>query len=397
MAHSDELLVLRELKSMSNVYRKFSTLTGEDVDKGSVGLRFGQENISGAWSADNSLFAWSVGTSTLAIYSAAKLLPTHYANLDKDSRTKFPGLYSNESKNNGQEMESGKLMELDCGGAITHLAFGCRSDLVDKAGTRRGSQVNYSRFTTKGDIVLAVGLANGDIKIYDMEDPGRMALYLQDHTDAITTLRFSPDGSMLLASASKDRTVKLWDLPDDGNMMATLTMPGPSDTVTSVSWSPDGQHLAVVGSNKDVLIYDVEKRKVEKKLSGHQNELTACRYSHDGQFLYTSSFDTRVICWNAETGEIVHKFEHMSPPPSKIFASGTNEHEVLAMDIRQNHLVTLCHDGLLRIWMVDSKNLKDSAARAELVEDATTIVLSADGRVVVVGCKGGFLQFCSVE
>ena len=35
--------------------------------------------------------------------------------------------------------------------------------------------------------------------------------------------------------------------------------------------------------------------------------------------------------------------------------------------------------------MVDSKNLKDSAARAELVEDATTIVLSADGRVVVVG------------
>ena len=79
--------MLRELKSMSNVYRKFSTLTGEDVDKGSAGLRFGQENISGAWSADNSLFAWSVGTSTLTIYSAAKLLPTHYANLDKDSRS----------------------------------------------------------------------------------------------------------------------------------------------------------------------------------------------------------------------------------------------------------------------------------------------------------------------
>ena len=56
------------------------------------------------------------------------------------------------------------------------MAFGCRSDLVDKAGTRRGSQVNYSRFTTKGDIVLAVGLANGDIKIYDMEDPGQFGL-----------------------------------------------------------------------------------------------------------------------------------------------------------------------------------------------------------------------------
>lgn len=99
---------------------------------------------------------------------------------------------------------------------MTHLAFGAQGDPLDPKEKRRGSQVKYSRFTTKGDIVLAVGLATGDIKIYDMADPGqydaslwlaryltlkqhdfctgRMALYLQDHTDSINSLRFSPDG-----------------------------------------------------------------------------------------------------------------------------------------------------------------------------------------------------------
>lgn len=94
------------------------------------------------------------------------------------------------------------------------------------------------------------------------------------------------------------------DLPDDGNMMATLTMPGPSDTVTSLGWSPDGHHLAVVGSNRDVFIWSVHgHRKVEKRLCGHLNALSSCRYSHDGTKLFTSSFDTRVICWDVD-GEI---------------------------------------------------------------------------------------------
>lgn len=40
---------------------------------------------------------------------------------------------------------------------------------------------------------------------------------------------------------------------------------------------------------------------------------------------------------------------------------------------------------LLRIWNLDMENLKESPARAELVNDAMTIVLSPDGKVVVVG------------
>jgi WD40 repeat protein len=61
---------------------------------------------------------------------------------------------------------------------------------------------------------------------------------------------------------------------------------------------------------------------VEHSLQGHQNDVTGCRFSADGQLLYTSSFDTRVICWNVQTGQIVRKYEHMSPPPTNIFAAG---------------------------------------------------------------------------
>lgn len=85
--------------------------------------------------------------------------------------------------------------------------------------------------------------------------------------------------------------------------------------------------------------------KLEQSLQGHQNDVTGCQFSDDGKLLYTSSFDTRVICWKVADGSRVRTFEHMSPPPSAIFAAGTNDHEVLGMYLRQNLLATICNDG----------------------------------------------------
>ena len=75
-------------------------------------------------------------------------------------------------------------------------------------------------------------------------------------------------------------------------------------------------------------VWKLSDFELEKSLQGHQNDVTGCRFSADGKLLYTSSFDTRVICWDVASAQIKRKFEHMTPPPSNIFAAGTNEHEV---------------------------------------------------------------------
>jgi len=273
------------------------------------------------------------------------------------------------------------------------LAFGLFGD----KSARRASEVKYSRFSTKGNLVLAAGLATGEIKIWDMAT-GKLSLLLQDHTDQITSLKFAPGASFILASASKDFTVKLWDMLDDGNMFRSLA---PKEAIraikpSQVAFSPDAKRLASVGDGKLVHVWELENYTVEKTLQGHQNDVTGCLFSADGKFLYTSSFDTRVICWNVDTGEIVRKFEHMHPPPTAIFAAGTNEHEVLGLDLKQSRLATLCNDGFLRVWDLTKKD-SEPVTRVEIVPDGHTLAFSEDEKCVAVGCQGGFLQFYELD
>src|SRR5260370_27047235 len=66
------------------------------------------------------------------------------------------------------------------------------------------------------------------------------------HTDTIQTVTFSPDGA-LLASASRDETIKLWEVKT-GRNLATLT--GHDNIVRSVAFSHSGYVLASGSTDK---------------------------------------------------------------------------------------------------------------------------------------------------
>ena len=65
-----------------------------------------------------------------------------------------------------QEGSQGKI-ELDCGQVVTSLAFGVVGGGSAASG-RRPSEIKYQRFQTQGNLLLAVGMATGEIKIIDM-------------------------------------------------------------------------------------------------------------------------------------------------------------------------------------------------------------------------------------
>ena len=111
------------------------------------------------------------------------------------------------------------------------------------------------------------------------------------------SVSYSPDGRHL-ASASSDKTVRIWTA--EGELLCSLQ--GHSDRVNSVSYSPDGRHLASASSDGTVRIWTAEGELLHS-LKGHSHSVNSVSYSPDGRFMASASDDGTVRIWTAE-GEL---------------------------------------------------------------------------------------------
>jgi WD40 repeat protein len=107
---------------------------------------------------------------------------------------------------------------------------------------------------------------------------------LPGHSDVIWSLTYSPDGRRI-ASASYDHTVKVWDAAT-GQEIRSLPHPF---KVWSVAFSPDGQSLASACGEFDtpgqVRIWDVDKGVARQVIQAGTGMYAFVRYSPDGRKL----------------------------------------------------------------------------------------------------------------
>ncbi|KAM3093608.1 toll/interleukin-1 receptor domain-containing protein, partial [Phormidesmis sp. 146-12] len=95
--------------------------------------------------------------------------------------------------------------------------------------------------------------------LYNINEQNR----LEGHSDSIYSVSFSPDGKTI-ATGSRDKTVKLWTL--DGHELRTLK--GHTNTVHSVSFSPDGKTIATGSGDKTVKLWSLDGQEL-RTFRGH--------------------------------------------------------------------------------------------------------------------------------
>jgi WD40 repeat protein len=285
-------------------------------------------------------------------------------------------------------------------------------------------------------LFIASGAEDHAVHIWEIAS-GTCKHVLISHLNWVRGVAFSPD-ARLLASAAEDNTTKVWDV-QNGKLLYTITAQGmqleenldtapagegepkviirkgnqqSQDTVTCLSFSPDGTKLCIGSSDKTVHVWDMKRECYVNTWSGHDKSLASLCFSQDGRYLASASSDRMVRIWDVGSDEshwaiVAHKDRITSVATSgdgSRIASGSYDQTVRVWDSESGlclwtlsghkdlisgvafspddvRLATASFDNTVRLWNMQSGKLQCVLeGHGHAVHDA---IFSPDGQKLV--------------
>jgi len=167
-----------------------------------------------------------------------------------------------------------------------------------------GSCENYGQMTGHKGAILDLHWSRDSLNLFsasadttlaswDLETGQRIRRH-EGHTEIVNCMTASPRGEEILISGSDDGCVGIWD-PRVKRAVDFIETDFP---ITSVAVADAGNEIYTGGIDCDILAYDFRKKAVAYRMPGHTDTVTSLSISPDSQSLLSYSHDGMARTWD---------------------------------------------------------------------------------------------------
>ncbi|KAF8978613.1 hypothetical protein BGZ46_006274 [Entomortierella lignicola] len=279
------------------------------------------------------------------------------------------------------------LRQADLSGAqMTGIQFGELPYLQEQ------SRVSTVAYSPNGEI-LAVGLASGDIILYETSNWGTMGVF-KGHRLVVSSLAYSKTRNQIVSS-SFDSTIRLWGVD---SCECTIAFEGHDGKVSGVAYSPDEDRIVSGSEDKTVRIWNVETGICIHTLEGHSEGVFNVIYSPRGDQVASASEDKSVRLWDVGTGDCIHIIKCDLP----IVPGDLNRPTEKYGNIFNGNLIMyspkgdqIISSGTLMLWDVETGDcIHDFQGHSDMIN---CVVFSPTGDMMASGCWDGTARLWYIE
>ncbi|KAF0292976.1 THO complex subunit 3 [Amphibalanus amphitrite] len=199
------------------------------------------------------------------------------------------------------------------------------------------------------------------------------------HSDSVDQLTWHPSHGDQLATASGDKTVRLWDARAQ-KLVATLPTKGEN---INISWSPNGQTIAV-GNKEDLVSFiDVRQRKIvrDEQFRFEVNEIT---WNRENNLFFMTSGSGHIVVLSYPSLEVQHDI--VAHPANCI---------CIEFDPTGRHFAVGSADALLSVW--DAQQLMCRHTVSRLDWPVRTLSFSHDGELLAAASEDLLIDISAVS
>jgi len=199
---------------------------------------------------------------------------------------------------------------------------------------------------------------------------------LKGHAGTVRAIAFSRDGKLLAAAGglpARSGEVLIWDV-EQRKLLHTIH--GHTDCIYGVAFSPDGQSIATASYDKLVKLFDIASEKEIRTYKDHIDAVYAVAFTPDGKRLISGAADRTIKIWNVASSERLYTLSEPQDgintiavdPTGKYVAAGGLDKSIRVWSLGEKegtllHSLIAHEDAILRLaWSPDGAELISSSA-----------------------------------